>query len=97
MTGPIDLLVQAGSVELAMVPTSGRSRVRCESGSLKLRLGPGSDVRVATDVSLGKVAVTPSSLAPGTDKDRREFVVGRGAAQMDLSVVMGSATVEVQR
>lgn len=96
VTVPVDLLVQAGSVELGMVATHGRSRVRCESGSLKLRLAPGSDVRVRTDVQLGKVSVTPPSHATGGDKERREIVVGKGTAELDLGVVMGSAQVEVQ-
>lgn len=95
VTVPIDLLVQAGSVSLAMVATEGRSRVRCESGSLKLHLGAGSHVRVRTDVQLGKVTVDPPSLSPGGEKEAREIVVGRGTAELDLAVLMGSAQVEV--
>jgi hypothetical protein len=86
--GPIDLLVQAGSAQVEGKITKGRSRLRAESGSLQLRLLPGSSVRVRPDVQLGRVQWEP----PG--KDREEHIVGLGDAILNLEVVMGTATVK---
>jgi hypothetical protein len=95
VTVPVDVLVQAGSVTLGMVATEGRSRVRCESGSLKVHLGAGSNVRVRTDVQLGKVVVDGPGLPRGGDKEAREVTIGDGRAELDVSAVMGSAHVQV--
>jgi len=95
VTEPVDVLVQAGSVDLSMVPKHGHSRVRCESGSLKLRLGPGSDVRVDTDIQLGRVTMIPPTLAHGANKEPKNVMVGGGTATLDVEVVMGSAQIEV--
>ncbi|HEY8457117.1 MAG TPA: hypothetical protein VIL34_16120 [Actinopolymorphaceae bacterium] len=86
--GPLDLLVQAGSAQVEGKITKGRSRLRAESGSLQLRLLPGSSVRIRPDVQLGRVQWDP----PG--RDREEHVVGLGDATLDLEVVMGTATVK---
>lgn len=84
---PIDVLVQAGSAQLATRQTRGRSRIRCESGSLTLRLLDGTDARVRHDVQLGKFTTQPEQR---TDRD---IVVGTGAAEIDIEVVMGAVTV----
>jgi hypothetical protein len=89
-TEPVDVLVQAGSVDLNLLATHGSSRLRCESGSVKLRLAKGSDVRVSTDVQLGKLTVHPPRFARGD-----EVQVGSGTATLTLEVVMGSALVDV--
>jgi hypothetical protein len=89
-TEPVDVLVQAGSVDLTVLPTHGSSRVRCESGSVKLRLARGSDVRVTTDMQLGKLTVHPPTVSRGD-----EVQVGTGTATLALEVVMGSALVDV--
>ena len=86
--GPIDLLVQAGSAQVEGKISKGRSRLRAESGSLQLRLLPGSNVRIRPDVQLGRVQWEP----PG--KDREEHIVGLGDAVLNLEVVMGTATVK---
>lgn len=87
---PIDLLVQAGSAQLETRQTHGRSRLRCESGSLHVTLGAGSDARVRDDVQLGRFIVRPERVRKG-----HEFVVGTGAAEVDVEVVMGTVTLEV--
>lgn len=84
---PIDLLVQAGSAQVSMRQTAGRSRLRCESGSLTLTLLPGTDARVRHDVQLGRFVTKPEQ------RTDRELVIGTGAAEIDIDVVMGSATV----
>jgi hypothetical protein len=86
--GPIDVLVQAGSAQVEGRIHKGKSRLRTESGSLQLRLLPGSSVRIRPDVQLGRVQWEP----PGPDRD--EHVVGNGDARLDLEVVMGMATVK---
>jgi hypothetical protein len=86
--GPIDLLVQAGSAQVEGKITKGRSRLRTESGSLQLRLLPGSSVRIRPDVQLGRVQWEP----PG--KDREEHIVGLGDGILNLEVMMGTATVK---
>lgn len=84
---PLDLLVQAGSAQVTTRQTHGHSRLRCESGSLTLTLLEGTDARVRHDVQLGRFATKPEQR---TDRD---VVVGTGAAEIDIDVVMGSATV----
>jgi hypothetical protein len=83
---PLDVLVQAGSAQVTTRQTRGRSRIRCESGSLTLRLQEGTDARVRHDVQLGRFVTQPEQR---TDRD---VVVGTGAAEIDVEVVMGSVT-----
>ena len=88
---PFDLLVQAGSAQVEALLDRGRSRLRCESGSLQLTLLPGSDVRVRSDVQLGRFVTEPERHGRGRNRD---LVVGTGAGEVDVEVVMGSATVK---
>lgn len=90
--GPIDLLVQAGSAQVETRQVGGHSRMRCESGSLQLDLLDGSDVRVRADVQLGRFVTEPERR--GRDRNR-DVVVGTGAAEVDIEVVMGNVTVRL--
>ena len=84
-----DVLVQAGSATISGDIATGRSRIRCESGSLDVTLGDRSSVTVRTEVQLGKVSWA------GTDNDNvDEVVLGNGAARLDIGVVMGWATIK---
>jgi hypothetical protein len=84
-----DVLVQAGSASIRGDLATGRSRIRCESGSLDIELGDRSNVTVRTDVQLGKVSWA------GADNDNvNEVVLGNGAARLDVGVVMGWATIK---
>ncbi len=87
---PIDLLVQAGSAQLGTRQTHGRSRLRCESGSLHVTLRKGTDARVREDVQLGRLTFNPKP-----PRNVREHVVGTGAGEIDVEVVMGAVTMEV--
>ncbi|MGH8776349.1 MAG: hypothetical protein ACRDWI_14695 [Jiangellaceae bacterium] len=89
---PFDLLVQAGSAQVEALHTYGRSRLRCESGSLQLTLLPGSDARVRSDVQLGRFVTDPERR--GRERGR-DLVVGTGAGEIDVEVVMGTVTVKV--
>lgn len=92
LESPVDLLVQAGSAQVETRQLAGHSRMRCESGSLQLTLLEGSDVRVRSDVQLGRFRSVPERT--GRDRDR-DIVLGTGAAEIDAEVVMGDVTVRL--
>ncbi|MGJ6980850.1 hypothetical protein ACSDQ9_10045 [Aestuariimicrobium soli] len=83
-----DALVQAGSASVSGPVRQGRSRVRVESGSLSVKLTEGANVTVKGDAHLGKVAWPVEGQVD-------EYVVGNGAARLDIGVVMGHASVKV--
>lgn len=96
-TGPFTGSVRAGSARLEIRPTAGHSLVRVESGSLDLRLQPGSDVRVTGRVDLGEIKVRA---ADGTQRiinreELKDVVVGAGTGTFELEVAMGSAKVRL--
>ncbi|MEE9963835.1 MAG: hypothetical protein K4304_01935 [Propionicimonas sp.] len=84
-----DALVQAGSATLAGKITSGRSRVRVESGQLTIELDGASNVTVQGEAQLGKV--TFGGIASAQD----ELVLGNGSARLDVAAVMGWANVVI--
>ncbi len=85
-----DLLAQAGSVSVEGPISSGRSRLRVESGSLSVTLTRGANVAVRGDAKLGRIAWPHS----GGDVD--EYVVGNGGARLEVSVLMGMAAIKVE-
>lgn len=85
-----DVLVQAGQATVKGRIGTGRSRIRCESGSLVVHLDDGSNVTVRAESQLGKVAWAGGHSGAGD-----EVVMGNGAARLDVGVVMGHATVRV--
>lgn len=85
-----DLLVQAGQGTLEGAVTTGRSRVRCESGSLVIKLADESNVTVTSESQLGRVVWTGGHSGAGD-----EVVMGNGNARLDVGVVMGHAQVRV--
>ncbi len=93
--GTLNGVIRAGSAKLDVRPVAGQYAVRVESGSVDLRLQPGSDVRLRARVELGEVRVKSAdgrTTALGGEGGR-ETVVGAGTAMFDLDVVMGSAKV----
>ena len=84
-----DVLIQAGSATLRGCLATGRSRVRCESGQVTVELDGGSNVTVRGEVQLGRLTWLPN---PGGQVD--EVVVGNGSARLDVSVIMGLATIK---
>lgn len=89
-------VVRAGSARLDVRPV-GTSALRVETGSLDLRLQPGSDVRVRARVQLGEVSVRGTDgewrkIAPDAAED---VVVGTGRDEVDIDLVMGSAKVRL--
>ncbi|GAB3766434.1 hypothetical protein [Microlunatus parietis] len=85
-----DALIQAGQATIKGAITTGRSRVRAESGSLVLHLSDESNVTVKGDAQLGKVSWTGGHSGPGD-----EVVMGNGSAKLDIEVVMGHAMIRV--
>lgn len=83
-----DVLVQAGSATVRGAITSGRSRVRVESGQLTVELADSSNVTVHADAQLGKVTWA------GSTQSLDEVVLGNGSARLDVGVVMGWATIK---
>ncbi|GAB2672758.1 hypothetical protein [Kribbella swartbergensis] len=88
VSGPIDLLVQAGTATLDAQITKGRSRVRVESGAANVNLRRGSDVHVHTESQLGRVSWTGA--VSGQSKD---VEIGRGRAALDVEVLVGTAQI----
>ena len=86
-----DALVQACNATVTGRWTSGRSRVKVESGNLTLRIAPDSNVTARASTQLGRVA-WPGDVQGSLD----EFVVGDGAANLQLDVVLGRAQVRVE-
>jgi hypothetical protein len=85
----VEVLVQAGQTTLHGAITSGRSRIRVESGLLHLNLAATSDVTVYSDTQLGKIIWAGDQAGAAAD----EVVLGEGRARLDIEVVMGRAVV----
>jgi hypothetical protein len=85
-----DALIQAGQATIKGSITTGRSRVRAESGSLTIQLGDDSNVTIKGESQLGKVSWTGGHTGAGD-----EVVMGNGSARLDVEVVMGHAQVRV--
>jgi len=94
-SGPLTGVIRAGSAKFEVRPVAGAHSVRVESGSVDLRLLPGSDVRVRARVELGEVKVKSADGRTESlgGEPAGETVVGLGTATFDLDVVMGSAKV----
>src|SRR5215211_213736 len=85
-----DALIQAGQATISGAITTGRNRIRAESGSLSINLHDDSNVTVKGEAQLGKV-----SWSGGHSGSGDEVVMGNGSAKLDIEVVMGHAAVRV--
>ena len=85
-----DALVQAGQATIKSTITSGRNRVRAESGTLSITLADESNVTVTGEAQLGRI-----SWAGGHSGAGDEVVMGSGSAKLEIEVVMGHAQVRV--
>lgn len=84
-----DVLVQAGSASLKGTITTGRSRVRVESGQLSIDLADESNVTVRGEAQLGRISWSGSHTGQVD-----EVVLGNGSARLDVGVVMGWANIK---
>lgn len=85
-----DLLSQAGGVSVEGPISQGRSKLRVESGALTVHLAHGSNVTVRAEAKFGRINWPHE--AEGVD----EVVIGNGSARLDISVVMGMATIKTE-
>ena len=83
-----DALFQTGAATVIGTITRGRSRVRCESGNLVVRLGDDSNVTVRAESNVGRVVWAGRFSGVGD-----EVVMGHGSARLDVGAVMGRAVV----
>lgn len=86
-----DVLVQAGQATIRGTVTTGRSRVRSESGSLDLFLEDASNVTVRSEAQLGRISWEGDQVGPVD-----EVVLGNGSARLDVGVMMGWATIHAR-
>jgi hypothetical protein len=91
----IDLSVSAGDIDVALLVSEGRHRVRQVAGDTNVRLLNGSDTKATGHVGIGDL-----SLPPGWKRNRRglgwefEHVLGEGAGEVRLELGTGDLDVE---
>lgn len=90
MDGPLDLHVIGGTAKVDMTARGRENRIRCESGSISLRLRKDSDVRLRPDAQLGRIVIDGA-------EGGREIAIGAGTGRLDVEIVMGNLQVEVER
>jgi len=89
--GPFDFNVSAGSLTVQGAIARGDSRINCDIGSVRIRLEPGSDVRIKVDATMSK----PDVRVRGAGRsDQGEWIVGDGTAS--LAVVAAMSAVKVR-
>ena len=89
--GPFDCTVAAGSLAIDGPIARGDSRISCDMGSVKLRLRPGSDVRIRVDATMGKHDVQVGAWADRGEDG--EWIVGDGKASLDILATMSSVKI----
>lgn len=90
--GPLDVDVAAGGIKGRGRLTHGDSRIRCDAGSVKLELQPGSSVRVNGEAHLGKVDIVGRK-SNGVLNDSASATIGSGDATLDIECNLGSVRV----
>jgi hypothetical protein len=88
--GPFDLNASAGSLTVEGPIARGDSRINCDLGSVKVRLEPGSDVRIRVDATMSKPDIRVGDWGPGEDG---EWIVGDGTASLAIVAAMSSIRV----
>ncbi|HEY6537476.1 MAG TPA: hypothetical protein VI138_00345 [Candidatus Dormibacteraeota bacterium] len=95
---PFDLKVTWGTVSATGVLDQGESKVRCEAGTVKIGLRPGSSVKVQARSTLGRISLPGESagIAEGWTMggEEREATIGAGAARLDVETTTGAVWVE---
>ena len=88
--GPLNVSVQAGNVDASGSLDHGESRIRCEMGSVKVRLQKGSSVRISARTQMGKTAID------GASTSGKDVTVGSGAGTLGIDCTMGNVKVTVE-
>lgn len=91
---PIDLQVAGGAVNADGTLTEGESRIRCEAGSVRVKLTKESSVKVVARAGLGKVALPGVKAASFIGGGTQEAVVGDGVATLEIDASLGAVNVE---
>jgi hypothetical protein len=86
---PLQLNVQAGSVRASGRLDHGSSRIKCEAGTVRVHLEPGSSVRVSARTTLGKISVDGRP-------ERDGWLVGGGDGSLDIETTMGAVRVSAE-
>lgn len=98
VTRPLDLKVTWGTVGVEGELRDGISRIRCDAGTVRVALGPGSSVRVVAKSNLGKITLPgdEAGLAAGWTMggEAREVTLGEGAAELQVDATTGAVWVE---
>jgi hypothetical protein len=89
---PIDIDVEAGSVKASGRLTQGSSRIKCDAGSVKLDLRPGSSLRVTARSELGQVNLDGAGWRTEAhpDSSSETAVIGAGEGTLAVEVNVGA-------
>jgi hypothetical protein len=90
VSGPLDIETRAGAVRISGRIDSGESRIRCEAGSVNVRLAEGSSVRVVARAELGRVRIDGVHGHDRLTGGQREVTIGSGAASLTVEAAMGT-------
>jgi hypothetical protein len=94
----LDLNVAWGTVSVDGLLRSGASRIRCEAGTVRVRLEQGSSVRVVARSTLGKISLPgdEAGLMGGWTMggELREATIGDGVAHLEIEATTGAVWVE---
>jgi hypothetical protein len=91
---PLDVIVQAGSVNASGRLDGGASKVRCQMGSVKINLEKGSSVRVSARTTMAEVALEGAAAAgAAAARIGNTVTIGGGAGTLDIDCTMGDVKV----
>ncbi len=95
---PIDLNVTWGTVSVRGLLDAGSSRIRCEAGTVRVKLERGSSVRVVARSTLGKISLPGDSagLSEGWTMggEVHERTIGSGLGHLEIEATTGAVWVE---
>jgi hypothetical protein len=92
VAGPLNIDAQASSIK-GTARVTGESHIRGESSSVKLGLLAGTDVRIQSRNSMGKVVLPTGSPRAAGGKGPRTATVGRGTGRLLIDATMSSVIV----
>ena len=87
--GPLDVEAVTSAIKGSAAP-SGTGRLSAESSSVKLLLGPGSDVTINATNRMSKVSLPNAAATPLADPAELTCVVGAGRGTLTVDAVMSS-------
>ena len=94
--GTLDVSVAAGNFSAGGRIDGGHSKVRCEMGSVRVKLDKSSSVRITARATLGKVSVEGGPAERPGSGGSRDVTLGSGAGALDIDCTMGNVRVSVE-